>query len=99
MCKVYYITIIRTGIITEDLLCLAEKTTMTEAYLHLVIVGGRPRNTKEIQMAGRKCHIQQQQTKTPEAAKRITICSRISLVICGNEQLDICLKNSNKNNF
>ena len=72
---------------------------MTEAYSLHVIAAERPHSTKEIQMAGRKCHIQQQQTKTPEAAKRITICSRISLVICGNEQLDICLKNSNKNNF
>ena len=72
---------------------------MTEAYSLHVIAAERPLSTNEIQMAGRKCHIQQQQTKTPEAAKRITICSRISLVICGNEQLDICLKNSNKNNF
>ena len=69
---------------------------MTEAYSLHVIAAERPHSTKEIQMAGRKCHIQQQQTKTPEAAKRITICSRISLVICGNEWLNILTKKQQK---
>ena len=72
---------------------------MTEAYLLHVIAAERPHSTKEIQMAGRKCHIQQQQTKTPEAANHIIICSRILLAICGNEQLDICIKNSKKSDF
>jgi len=60
---------------------------MTEVYLHLVIAAERLLSTKEIQMAGPKCHIQQQQTKTPEAAKHVITCNRISLAICGNEQL------------
>ena len=72
---------------------------MTEAYLHPDIAAERPHSTKEIQMVGRKCHIRRQQTKTPEAAKHTIICSRISLVICSSEQLDICLENSKKSDF